>query len=109
MSSRHYWPTEPGRYLVEKSNGEVDFATLCDNGTWQGAVYLNAFVRDLSKMGYLGVRKPFDEEAERVEFEAVFGPIGLDLTRHKNGVYIHEATWAAHKGWLAAKRHERGL
>lgn len=101
--SRHYWPTEPGRYLIENSSGEVLFSTLCENGTWQGDCYLNAFVRDLSKMGYLGVLKPFSEEAERAAFEAVF-PLPQD--HDEMDLHVQFEQWRA---WLAAKRHERGI
>lgn len=103
--SMHYWPTEPGRYLLEKSSGEVHFSTLCENGTWQGDCYLNAFVRDLTKKGYLGVRTPFSEEAERAAFEAVF-PVPSDEEWWDGGREKYRLRWDA---WLAAVRHERGL
>lgn len=48
-------------------------------------------------------RTPFSEEDERVGFKAWAGNLGLNLTRHENGVYVSETTWGAFKAWLAAK------
>lgn len=105
MSNRHYWPTEPGEYLLEMRSGTVVLATLySDTGMWYG----ERKSEDMHLDGYLGVRTPFSEEAERAAFEEHFkGKMYFD--RDEDGEYVDWHTGFAWLGWLEAKRHERGL
>jgi hypothetical protein len=92
------------RHLVEHKNGEVLAWHLYSNGQW--GEFDNARMK---KNGYLGVRTPFDEEAERVEFEAWFK--GCDFSRDKDdqSLYANLCIQELFDTWLAAKRHERGI
>lgn len=104
MSNRHYWPTEPGEYLLEMRSGTVVLATLySDTGMWYG----ERKSEDMHLDGYLGVRTPFSEESERAAFEEHFK--GCDFERFDTGNYVNPLVSAMWQGWLAAKRHERGL
>jgi len=111
MSNRHYWPEPPQEssdaHLVEHKNGEVERLFLDKDGEWanEGASWWRS-TESMVALGYLGVRTPFSAEAERVEFEAVFGPYDKndECDLHGRTAWDH-----ALSGWLAAKRHERGL
>jgi hypothetical protein len=61
----------------------------------------------LNQSGYVGVRTPFSEEDERVEFEKSF--YGCDFTRDESGLYRHKTVQGFFVAWIAAKRHERGI
>lgn len=111
MSERHYWP-EPKegmvcQYLVQHKQGEVRLGSLDSNGTWSVGLFTDRTVEELERFGYLGVLKPFDEEAERAAFEARHK--GCDFERFDTGNYANPLVSAMWTGWLAAKRHERGL
>lgn len=109
--SRHFWPTEPGdrntTYLVEHQDGEMRLMHLDSDGSWRCVgLFRGATTDSLVQNGYLGVRTPFDEEAERAAFEAHFN--GFDFSRDNAGRYCNKYTGATWQGWLAAKRQERG-
>ncbi len=106
--SRHYWPEPPKDggvvHLVEHKSGSRTWWSFRPDGKWvdsdSGELLDNTEMR---LRGYLGVLKPFSEEAERAAFEAKFPlPQGHD----EMDLHVQFEQWRA---WLAAKRHERGL
>jgi hypothetical protein len=111
MRSKHYWPDEPHKthFLCHKDGGRHVFS-LDQWGYWydpQGDPSIRIPTSAMIDSGYLGVRTPFSEEDERVEFEKSF--YGCDFTRDESGLYRHKTVQGFFVAWLAAKRHERGV
>lgn len=105
--SRHYWPEPPTsstQYLVEHEHGEIHRLTLDIDNEWSGDRFRGLSRGKLILCGYLGVRTPFSEESERVEFEAVFGKLGGQETKSRVAEYSYLL-----EGWLARARHEKGI
>lgn len=111
--SKHFWPEPPPAkdhswaYLVEHREGEICLMHLRSDGQWFVVGETGSVTTDqLHDNGYLGVRTPFSEEAERVEFEKVYGPRDrlAEKDRHDKTAWDYLLL-----GWLAAKRRERGI
>lgn len=115
MSNRHYWPEPPKKnpvvHFVEHESGVICRGTLFSNGTWNVGVFIGDTVERMERNGYLGVRTPFSEEAERAAFEAAYKEMCPSLRQPIwiEGMYDKSYHQTAFKLWLAAVRHEKGL
>lgn len=59
MSESHYWPTEPGKYLIDTGEGYDDEWTLSFDGRWVSEIVTGRrfSTREMAADGYLGVRR----------------------------------------------------
>lgn len=112
--SRHYWPEPPKDggvvHLVEHKSGSRTWWNLLPDGEWvdseTGELRDNAW---MESQGFIGVLKPFDEEAERAAFcKWAYGVPDMPDNVRSDATFL-----IVHKecvrSWLAAVRHERGL
>lgn len=103
----HYWPEPPKdgseTYLVQHNNGEVHRLFLDSDGEWSGDRFWECSREALIRDGWLGVRTPFSEEAERAAFELCFKD--ADLRRHDpGGQYVNQLVSQTWVGWLERAR-----
>ena len=69
--SEHYWPTEPGKYLIDTGEGYDDEWALSVDGKWVSEIVVGRRFSTLEMQndGYLGVRREqakIDEHAEEI-------------------------------------------
>ena len=57
--SEHYWPTEPGKYLIDTGEGYDDEWALSVDGKWVSEIVVGRRFSTLEMQndGYLGVRR----------------------------------------------------